>query len=105
MAFIPYYISTCRNIHLSLEHLTVTLTGLEHPSSTGQTDDIACMWTGGTISRMEWLFLGQNTIVPMEFTNSSWDEEEFTCFTKHGDAMLQAESIILKVKGEGFGGA
>ena len=42
-------------------------------------DDLLCTWSGGEIERMEWLFLGQRTIVPMDHTNSSWNNAVFTC--------------------------
>ena len=43
------------------------------------TEDMRCSWSGGDIERMEWLFLGQNTIVPMKITNSSWDGALLSC--------------------------
>lgn len=81
------------------ENVTVSLPDSEdEPSS--QTNDIRCTWSGGEIGRMEWLFIGNNTIVPMEYTNTSWNDAEFACFAKYGEELTQPKLINLRVKGK-----
>ena len=79
----------------SPEHLTVQ-TSLPAAVSS-ESDDMMCAWSGGEIARMEWLFLGENTIVPMEFTNSSWNDAQFECITNYGK---EPKLINLVVKGK-----
>ena len=47
---------------------------------------------------MEWLFFGSNRIIPMEYTNSSWNDALFTCY----DEMTNETDVLLKVKGETY---
>ena len=42
---------------------------------------------------MEWLFLGNNIIVPMEYTNSSWNNEVFEC-TSHLKLTVKGKPIF-----------
>ena len=74
---------------LLAENVTVSLASHDVDLSS-QNDVMRCVWSGGEIERMEWLFIGQDTIVPMMTTNSSWDGAIFTCTTQR---------TKLKVKG------
>lgn len=49
---------------------------------------------------MEWLFIGNNTIVPMEYTNMSWNNEIFGCRQMPNVEHSQPELMILTVKGK-----
>ena len=67
-----------------------------HNVPSSQNNDFWCALNGEEIARMEWLFLGDNTIVPMEFTNSSWNNAEFTCIANYNN---EPQLIHLRVKG------
>lgn len=71
---------------IPIENLTVLPPGSD---ITDQTNDLLCIWSEGNIKRMEWLFLGEDRIVPMKYTNTSWDGAVFTC----------AAQLELTVKG------
>lgn len=77
----------------SSENLTVSLPDSEVPPII-RADDVTCMWNGGEIARMEWLFLNETIIVPMEYTNMSWNNEKFTCM------QMSTEPINVTVKGK-----
>lgn len=64
----------------------------DDPSSNA-VDDIQCTWRGGVIDRMEWLFVGNSTIIPMDYTNTSWNDEVVEC-------RVQEEILHFKVKGK-----
>ena len=83
---------------ISPENLTVQdVLPDRHSVPSSRTDDIVCAWNGGEIVRMEWLFLGENTIVPMEVSNSSWNDVEFACIANYDN---EPELIHLRVKGK-----
>lgn len=90
-------ISMCTHI-ISSENLTVSLPDSEVPPII-QDDDIRCTWSGGEIARMEWLFIDESTIVPMKYTNISWNNEEFVCMQIPMHAS-QPEQLNLTVKGK-----
>lgn len=77
----------------SSENVTVSLPDPE-VTPIIQDDDVTCTWNGGEIERMEWLFINENTIVPMEYTNMSWNNEIFVC--KH----MSTEGVNVTVKGK-----
>ena len=87
-------------VYVFPENLTVQASLPDiHIVPSNQSDDIWCAWNGEEIARMEWLFLGENTIVPMEFTSSSWSNAEFTCTANYNN---ETQLIHLKVKGTLF---
>ena len=77
----------------SSENLTVSLPDSEVPPII-EAGDVTCTWYEGEISRMEWLFLNENIIVPMEYTNMSWNNEKFTCM------QMSTDPINVTVKGK-----
>lgn len=83
-------------VFLLSENLTVSLPDSENMPFV-QADDIACTWSGGEIARMEWLFIDENTIIPMQYTNMSWNNEVFACMKMPNP---QPELMNLTVKGK-----
>lgn len=77
----------------------ITVSSHDSPLMEGHPEDLLCVWCEGSITRMEWLFLGNSIIVPMEYTNRSWDGEMFTCMAATYDGIEHVESITLEVKG------
>ena len=77
----------------------ITVSSHHSPLVESHPEDLLCTWCGSSITRMEWLFLNNSIIVPVEYTNNSWNGEMFTCMMASYDGIEHVESITLEVKG------
>ena len=79
-----------------LENITV-IDREESLLEQGPTDDLMCVWNGGLLPRMEWLFLG-DFVTPLTHTNSSWDMTLLQCMVWSKDGFQHGGSFRIKGK-------